>query len=358
MKKFFYKDRRPRSGWQKRSLKNRWKLFESLYFTKKTSRLISKIIIKPKKIAIGERIVKLFIWIALRIAIKPSLWKDNRKNYQIIDRAYKRITAHDFIFIPPSFAFYLIMSFLPITLLVLLLTANIDWVSIQAQAMLTKFLGAEGSKAFTDTIKSLKSVGAISTIVPLIGLSFWIASSGFATFVYTESYIYEHEKFGGYWANKLRGMFIVLCITIYMAFAVMCLSALPSIISWMKFKEGSAGWNAMYLIMVSTGSLIGIYIGVLALFRFSPRFKLHLRQIQPGAIATSIPLTLFVVLFTQLTKFLFRYKGYGQLSVFMIISASMFQISYYIYIGLIVNVVFYKTHFGETTVKKKTISRK
>ncbi|MCP4336320.1 MAG: hypothetical protein GY679_00520 [Mycoplasma sp.] len=352
------KNKKPRSGWQKRKKKKKWKLFNNLHFIKKTNRLISRILIRPKKMAIGERIVKTFIWIALRIAIKPSLWKDNRKNYQIIDRAYKRIMAPDFIFIPPSFAFYLIMAFLPITLLVLLLTANINWVSIQAQDMLTKFLGIEGSKAFIDTIKTMKSVGAISTIVPLIAMSFWISSSGFAKFVYTESYIYDHEKFGSYWANKFRGMFIVLCITIYMTIAVICLSALPGIISWMGLKERTTGWNFVYIIMVAIGSLIGIYIGTLSLFRFSPRFKLHVRQIHPGAIATTIPLTLFVVLFTQLTKVLFQYKGYGQLSVFMIISASMFQISYYIYIGLIVNVVFYKTHFGEDTVHKKTFSKK
>ncbi len=354
----FNKKKKPKSGWQKRTYKKKYSIFSTFSFKNRSNRIMSNALIKPKKIAIGERLVKTIIWLALRISIKPSLWRDNRKNYQIIDRTYKRIMAPDFIFIPPAFAFYLIMSFLPITLLVLLITANIEWVSDQATSMLTSFLGAEGAGSFIETIEGLKSVGAISTIIPLIVLSFWISSSGFAKFVYTESYIYGHDKVGGFWANKLRGMFIVFCLTIYMAIAVVCLSSLPAIISAMGFKEKTPSWDVIYILGVICGSAVGIYIGILALFRFTPRFRLHIRQIHPGTIATTIPLTLFVTLFTQLTKFLFQYKGYGQLSVFMIISASMFQVSYYIYIGLIINVVFYKTHYGEITIEKKTLSKK
>ncbi len=362
-KNFFNKNKEKHKGkikvgWQKkRKRTSLWTKIKGFKFQKSSKRLVQNIIIRPKKISIAERIVKSIIWVALRLAIRPKHWKDDRKNYQIIDRAYKRIMAPDFLFIPPAFAFYLIMAFMPIILLTLLIVSNVPQVFSFVEVTLDNFTGGHAS-TFTSILKHVQTAGAISTLVVMILLSLWIASGGFSKFVYTESYVYEHDKVGGYWMNKLRGMFIVGCVTIYAAAGLVFLSLIPWIITKMGLKMDSTEYSVLYYFILSGGAFGGIYIGVVLLFTLTPRFKQTWKQVHPGALATTIPTAGFIILFTILTKVFFRYEAYGILGMFMTIAASMFQISYFIYVGLIVNVVFYKTHYGEKTIPKKTISRK
>ncbi len=362
-KNFFNKDKekykgKVKVGWQKtRNRNSLWKKIKSFKFNKSSKKMVQNVIIRPKKISMTERIVKSIIWLALRLAIRPKHWKDDRKNYQIIDRAYKRIMATDFLFIPPAFAFYLIMAFMPITLLTLLIVSNVPQVFAFVEVTLNNFTSGNAS-AFTSILQHVKSAGAISTLIVMIMLSLWVASGGFSKFVFTESYVYEHDKLGGYWMNKLRGMSIVICVTLYSAVGLIFLSIIPWLIQKMGLEIHTTNYEIVYYLFVGVGSFSGIYMGVILLFILSPRFKQSWKQVHPGALAATIPTSGFVVLFTLLTKVFFRYEAYGILGMFMTIAASMFQISYFIYVGLIVNVVFYKTHYGEKTYSKKTISKK
>ena len=80
---------------------------------KKKTRYVSSLLIAPtKKVSLNERIIKFLIYIALRLAIRPRKWKDPRKNYEIIDRTYKRIMSADFVFIPSSIAIFRALDFL------------------------------------------------------------------------------------------------------------------------------------------------------------------------------------------------------------------------------------------------------
>ncbi|CAM9102677.1 YihY/virulence factor BrkB family protein [Mycoplasma marinum] len=361
-KKFFKRNDKHkgkvRVGWQKRMKKNSFiSKVKNIRFHRSSKKLVQNVVIRPKKVSITERIVKSIIWVALRLAIRPKHWKDGRKNYQIIDRAYKRIMAPDFLFIPPAFAFYLVMAFMPITLLTLLIVSNIPQVFSFVEMTLNNFTGGN-AKTFTSLLTNIRSAGAISTLVVMILFSLWIASGGFAKFVYTESYVYDHPRVGGYWMNKLRGMFIVTCLTIFVAIGITLLSLVPTIINHMGISYDSTVYTLLYYLIISIGAFIGIYFGTIALFTLSPRFKQTWRQVHPGALATTIPTAGFMVLFTLLTKIFFRYESYGVLGIFMTIAACMFQISYFIYVGIIVNVVFYKTHYGDRTIAKRTISKK
>ncbi len=50
------------------------------------------------------------------VAVPLSLRKNKNKLGELVGRVYKRFTSRDFVFIPVSFAFYSLVSFIPIIL--------------------------------------------------------------------------------------------------------------------------------------------------------------------------------------------------------------------------------------------------
>ncbi len=354
----FNNKKKIKSGWQKKITKK-----------KSIKKPMKKIIIKPKKISIGEKIIKFIIWIALRLSIRPTHWRDNKKNKEMIDLTYKKIMAPDFLFIPPSFAFYLFMAFMPIIFMVLLIVSQNDTLLTDISNFISKGVKDDDTQKTLLKIRNIvknitdlsgpESTGNIIKLVFALSLTLWISSAGFAKFVFTQSYIYGHDKFGGYWMNRFRGMFIVCCIALYITGIISFFIFMPH---WIEKVLDPAIHKKAYATVITISqiifTLLFIYLGFIALFKFSPRFKLTWKQIHPGALASTIPISIFILLFSWLTKYIFQYKIYGSLALFMILAATMFQISYFIYVGLLVNAVFYKTHHGNKTYPKRTISRK
>jgi membrane protein len=117
-------------------------------------------------------------------------------------------------------------------------------------------------------------------------------------------------------------------------------------------------FSSIYWSIVVVGMFVGSYLLFLLLFRFSPRFKIKWNHVHAGAITSSIPTALFVLLFSQITKIFLQYNFLGQYATFITLSMSISIISYFIYVGLIVNAVYYRTRVGKKTIAKKTVSKK
>nr|WP_307916836.1 hypothetical protein [Mycoplasmopsis bovis] len=71
---------------------------------------------KKAKRSLLEIVIKFFIKIVMLVAVPLSLRKNKNKLGELVGRVYKRFTSRDFVFIPVSFAFYSLVSFIPIIL--------------------------------------------------------------------------------------------------------------------------------------------------------------------------------------------------------------------------------------------------
>lgn len=311
---------------------------------------------KKRKPASDERILKFLIWIILRIAVRPVHWKDKRKNKNIIDNAYKRIVSKDFIFIPPAIAFYLIMGFVPTILMALII--------ISQNQLLYEYIQQHFLQRI-DIIQNLDSssifnisIGSIISFVLIMITSIWIASAGFAKFVFTLSHIYGHDKLGGYWMNRLRGATIVLCFSIFVSLGLILAAAVPLLLSAIGIRQDHFLYRFLLWAFIICGGFVYLYGGFVALFKLSPRFKLTWRQIHPGSMMATIPTMGFIFLFSIITRYTLNYSSFGAVAPFMTLSMSMLIISYFLYIGILVNVSFYKTHHSKATISKFTISKK
>ena len=391
--------KKPSSGYKKKpKLKN------------KKEKYLSYLFVSPqKKVSINEKIVKFLIYLALRLAIRPKKWKEPKKNYEIIDRAYKRIMSADFIFIPSSIAFFLMMSFMPILSLIAFLY-SIPWINHELteghyvdasthttifandgiyygdkelkipiklplkseyiidkdslSEILGKFIpGIDSllkqlrilfSKPAGATIHSVNVGGIAATILSLL-VSTWISAAGFSKLVYTQSYIYEHKFVGSYLTNKIKGMLLVVGFTLFL-FGSLTINILLE--RWVSSFNIIEFWKDFILrSILIIGLAIATFCGTVLLFKFSPRFKIEIRNVIPGAMVTSIPAFGFLTLFGTISS-LWSYGNYGIIGVIMYIGMAAIIITYFIFVGIITNAAYYKTFVGTKVKNKWRISNK
>ena len=357
-----FKKQKPKVGYQKDPKKSK----------KSKKSAIHLLFVSPKKkISVIEKFIKLIIYVALRLVIRPRKWKDPTKNIEIINRTYKRIMSSDFVFIPSSIAFYLIMAFLPVLSLISLVYL-IPGVEHFFQAnrvgktgptgdaisdVLGKFIpGAES--IFRDVKKVMNGASSTSASIAIISslvVSTWIAANGFSKLIYTQSYIYGHKYLGGYWMNKIKGMFMVLAFTFFL---LMALVVNVSFSVWMANANIS---ELNQKILVYTFSIISmflsLFVGFIILFRFSPRFKIRIRDVIPGAMITTIPTAGFILLFGTITQ-LWTYGAYGVIGAIMFIGMASLIVTYFIFVGLTANAAYYKTFVADKVKTKWTLSKK
>lgn len=369
--------RKPHVGYDKKSAesdnKNRSDSSSSSKKSKKQSYAANLIIHdKNKKIPLTERLVKLVILVALRMVIKPSKWKDPKKNYALIDKTYDRIMSSDFVYIPSSIAFYMIMAFMPIMSMIMVVS-DLDFMhdliyftdskTTKENNAIAEIIGKfiPGMKDLISQVHNAVGGGSklvqlgsrIALIVSLV-ISAWIAAGGFSKLIFTMSHIYGHKYVGGYWMNKFRGISMVVIFTLSLTFALAVNiyvdhlirnSSLPYI--WQQVASYS------FLIV---GLSVLIFCGFIVLYRFSPRYKTKIRWIVPGAMTSAIPTILFLAGFGPITSF-WDYSSFGAIGAIMYLAMAALFVIYFIFVGIIVNASYHKTFIGKVE-KKWTFSRK
>lgn len=326
---------------------------------KKRSYLSSLILIsRGRRASPVERFIKLLIYIALRLVIRPRKWRYPEKNYEIIDRTYKRIMSADFIFIPSSIAFYIVMAFIPvlsIITLIFMIPGIGAFISIEeVNGVLSDFIPGIG-KILMQIEGSKIEIGGGFTIAISLLTTTWIASGGFSKLIYTQSYIYEHKFFGGYWMNKIKGMVMVLALTIFMLFALVINILVNRSINDLNVSVSSK--KALTYCFLVFGLLFLVFFGMIGLFKFSPRFKISIKHVVPGAMVTALPTTFFLALIGKITT-LWSYGNYGVIGAIMYLGMASLIISNFIFVGLISNAAYYKTFVSLNVQKKWTISKK
>ena len=350
------KRKKPTTGYDKKKINKNKR-------HRKKSYISSMIISGGKKIPFFERLVKILIYIALRLVIKPKKWKHPKKNYEIIDRTYKRIMSSDFIFIPSSIAFYIIMAFIPLLALITTIW-TIDGISAIAsiedvKSVLGKFIPGintvlEGIENISKRSTNQIIAGSIGIVLSLLA-SIWIAAGGFAKLVYTQSYIYQHKFLGGYWMNKIKGMVMVVALTIFLFLALLLnIFVNKGIDSW-KLSDGLTSF-LQYSFLI-TALLVLVFLGTVALFKLSPRYKIKVRHIVPGAMVTALPTTIFLAFFGGISSIL-SYGEYGAIGTMLYIGLSSLFVSNFLFMGLISNAAYYKTFVGRSLPLKWTVSNK
>ncbi|MBZ4195462.1 YhjD/YihY/BrkB family envelope integrity protein [Mycoplasma tauri] len=326
---------------------------------KKYNELIKKSAISKNIIPTGknkktlfEIIIMFFIkWIMI-ITTSKRIKRNKTKINELISRVYVKFTGRDFVFIPISFAFYMLISFIPIIAtvyhLLKFVNFNGDYHTLFDQEILQKIIPGLGS--FTQFLPNSFETGTYMVIVILFISSILISSGGFARFSYSINYIYRHETTGNWFINRVKGFFTVLFITIFIFVSAFVYLSIYKSLGLDKSSELYK--NLFFYIFFSIYLMINLYVGLGLLFKHAPAFKISWSFISLGVLIAAVPTMIFITFFGYLTS-LIDYKKFGTFSVFMYIALLVSTMSYFIYLGIIANEGYYKTFHSRYTVPKK-----
>ncbi|QJG66992.1 YhjD/YihY/BrkB family envelope integrity protein [Mycoplasma phocoenae] len=339
--------RKPNSGWAKkrrhktRSRYGKYAHGHSIKFSAGT--------------ALIERIIKLFIYGILRIAIPNYIKSSKLKSKNIVNDTYKKLNSPEFAFIPSGFALYLFMSFIPVLAIVSSIgNINDEFGEILRYVQSRIIPGIDKLiPNFLNISNGVKSAELYVAILFVIS-ALWISSSGYAKFVQSNSILYEHNDLGNIIKNRIKGIWIVICLTIILTIGFLIIT---SFLYFLKTKAGYHidSWQFKMVFYVTIPFLIMMFLTMsyMLLYHHAPLFKVKYSQVMPGVLISSIPITIFVVSFGFLIS-LINYEKFGILSSFMYIQFFLMNMSYFTYMGVLINASFFKTFVSSQTISKKT----
>ncbi|MEA4115225.1 YhjD/YihY/BrkB family envelope integrity protein [Mycoplasma sp. 744] len=303
---------------------------------------------KENNFSILGKIIRFFLIIILKITTPKNSWKNKNKTKELIDRAYKKYVSEDLVFIPLSLAFYFLISFVPIiTILIVLLSLIPNYDSYFINIILSRIIpGINDVINLSNSFKNT-TLQTISIILLLL-TSLWIASGGFAKWVYSQNYIYKHEQLGNLITNRFKGFIIVIGISLYL-FISICLYIW--FFKLFNLKENTTQFDTVFYCSFTIYLFLILYCGITLLYKLTPNFKNPLNMIFPGALTASIPIAIFIIIFGYLSSWI-NYSKYGIISTFMYIGLFVSFLSYCLLLGTIVNEAYYKTYHSSFTIKK------
>ncbi|CAL58742.1 Ribonuclease BN-like family protein [Mycoplasmopsis agalactiae] len=311
--------------------------------------------VKKSKTSLLEIVIKFFIKIIMLIAVPIRLKKNKNKLSELVGRVYKRFTSREFVFIPVSFAFYSLVSFIPIIMSVSVAISLIpgNFSSLFNDEILRRII--PGLESFINSIPQTWNAKTYILIITLFLASLIISSSGFGKFTYSINYIYKHETTGNYFFNRLKGFLIVVCIALYIFISSLLYLSIYKLFG--VHKASDLGRSIYFYIVFSLYLMLNLYVGLSLLFKVSPAFKVPWSSLLPGVLIASLPTMVFITIFGYLTSLIDYYK-FGIFGIFMYIALLVSTMSYFMYLGIITNAAFYKTFYSRYTVAKKIWFRK
>ncbi|MGZ9413317.1 YhjD/YihY/BrkB family envelope integrity protein [Mycoplasma sp. Z386] len=319
-------------------------------------------LIKKKNKFLIKRLLNFFILIILKISIRPKTWKTRKDEVKtLVSRSINKLASVEFAFLPPGFAFYLFVSFIPILIISfsIISSINFGWFSnnlenlkdFLLEQILNRYIpGINNSIPKTLNIFS-STTWETTTFILLLISSLWIASSGYAKFISSQSVIYNHKNTGNIFLNRLKGILIVIIISTILS---LFLSVSSLIFISLKSKIEEIWLYDLSFYLISIIFLFKFfYITWLITLKISPVFKISFKQILPGTFISALSSTLFSIIFGFLASAKFiNYDKFGTLATFLYLSTFCLYISYLLYFGVIINEAFYKSLFSQITKHK------
>ncbi|KKB26717.1 hypothetical protein MM26B8_04750 [Mycoplasmopsis meleagridis] len=294
-------------------------------------------------------ILNIFIWKRHKSYVLTLRHSDKDKK-QLIQEIKDKFFKKEYRMLPVALAFYFLVSFVPIIVVLLALLSLIpNYNNLFVEVILIRIIPGIKSAFNGSEIAEIiapKSTLSVVAIVLSALISIWLSSSGFGKFIYLQNLIYEHDNPGNFALNRLKGCFITLGICLYLF--VWIIIYLTFFNAFDKAIQTDAFFYPSFLIFL----LIALFLGIILLYIFAPSFKnWELKHNYPGALISSVLITFFIMIFGLLTK-LINYSRYGIIAVFMYIALFVTFISFFLYLGLIVNNAFFKNNKQWTLPKK------
>ncbi|APJ38562.1 hypothetical protein BLA55_02750 [Mycoplasmopsis pullorum] len=306
-----------------------------------------------------EFIIKKIIWFILHITMLREFLNNSKKANEMINRIYKKFISKNFYFIYISTSFYFLVSFVPIVIFVYFFLWLISFNTYNFKDFFIESILARIIPNISRTIQEFKenNTGTGGAWIVLLLLStLWISSSGYSNFITAQNHIYNHKNsVVSKITYRIKGFFAVFGIGLYISFFViitfLIASAAKLLITENEIKVLNHSLLATVFFVVML--FIFLYFGIFALLRFTPSFAIKWRQINSGIVVSCIPIWILISMFGWISYKFINYNKYGSLGIFMYLSLFVSLLSYFLFLGIIVNESYYKLFVSQRTFPKR-----
>lgn len=237
-----------------------------------------------------------------------------------------RVRSNEGTLFTYAFAYSIIVGLAPLLIISVVFVGNYVFSVDQIVSLLSKYIPSDLIIPFVNYI-SLSDVSSLQLLIPLLGVSTWVASKSIYSFLLLAS---EDDGF------DLPHSFLRLLSLIYFIAFVIGVVAVGFLVSFIPIPK-------------SLFSPIILFVFFLFFYRALSFNRVSLKQLIWGSLFTSIALTLVGSLFFIYINSFSNYETiYGPLSSFMILLISSWLISLIIFIGYCINISFGKTQDNDS----------
>lgn len=255
----------------------------------------------------------------------------NNKVVRIFARFLQRFSSHDIAGISAKATYYLLLSFFPLSLILLSVFAK-------SEINILEYILPSSIVVLLQDITTMESALTVTSLVILLwsaSTSIWALMTG----VYTA---YSGHRKIKLVQGRLRALFfiLILIIAIFTCISITFLSKIA--VEWLY---SHFEWlNQTMLDIARVFVLIGlIYLFVLLLYILTPGIKVRVRNISFGAILTSISWVVVSWGFEVYMKMFNNYSAlYGGIGVFLGLALWLYTITIIFFCGAEINVMIFE----------------
>ena len=302
-----------------------------------------------------SKIIKFIIKISLFFSLDNKKNLSKTKKNVTIDITYNTLSSSQFKFIPAAVAFYLLLSIIPIIVIVLSIVNIISnsWNVFLVNQVLPRII--PGIQTLFSVNIPLNSANLILTFI-FVFSSIWFASKGVNKFIDSFVEIYSYNDRQNFITKRIKSMLIVTFISIY--FSIIAISFVPLVQLIMNNISNEIIYDFIFYLISFFYVFFFGYIGIGLLFKYISPFRIKWKYLNLGILTSLIPIVLFFLFFSTITKFL-NYEKFGLVGSFLYLVIFILYISYFLHAGIVFNASYYRVNVLHNMVVKKTfISQK
>ncbi|UUD36020.1 YihY/virulence factor BrkB family protein [Mycoplasmopsis citelli] len=291
----------------------------------------------------------------------------HRKRRGVVEIVFAKFISKDFNFTWLTIAFYFLISFIPVIYIILnlnLLLGYIVYGNAPEQIVFKeRFINATLGSFFPDVPNYVGTVnlftsdnGSLDSSTLIANSVFFIttllfASSGYGKLVAAINYMYDHKKVGTYLGNRAKGMALVFMVSILL-WAISNLQTLTESMVTGDFnlsQRHSPTLTKAFFIFWTFMFLLVLFI---ALFKFAPSFQIKFHHILRGAIFSTVPNLVFVMIFSFWINETLNYDRYGSIGFVLTLAFFITWFVNLMFFGILFNQAYYKMFHNQKTYNR------
>ncbi|UUM19935.1 MULTISPECIES: YihY/virulence factor BrkB family protein [unclassified Mycoplasma] len=287
----------------------------------------------------------------------------HRKRRGVVDIVFVKFISKDFNFTWLTIAFYFLISFIPVIYIIFnlnLLLGFIVYGNTPAQVVFKeRFINGTLGSFFPDVPNYVGSIDLFSTLdysTILTHTLFFVttllfASNGYGKLVVAVNYMYDHKKVGSYLGNRAKGFALVLMVSCLL-WAFSNLQTFTESIVTGDFnlsQKKSPHLSKIFFVFWTFFFLLALFI---ALFKFSPSFQIKINHILRGAIFSTIPNLVFVLIFSFWINKTLNYDRYGSIGFVLTLAFFITWFVNLMFFGILFNQAYYKMFHNQKTYNR------